>query len=68
MSIARKIAAVILLLVIMAAVIAFMIIRIGDIIGWDKALDSWPMVVLLAVLVLLVCWLIVLVIRSRMNR
>jgi hypothetical protein len=52
----------------MAAVIAFMIIRIGDIIGWDKALDSWPMVVLLVVLVLLVCWLIVLVIRSRMNR
>jgi hypothetical protein len=48
--------------------VLFMIQRIGAVIGWDKASSGWPVIALLAGLILLVAFLVYMAVRNKLSR
>ena len=68
MSFRSRIVAFIIALAFVAIGIAFMIQRIGSVIGWDKVGGGWWVIALLAGLILLVAFLIFVSVRNKLNR
>lgn len=68
MSRGRKIIALIIMLAFIAIGVAFMIQRIGAIIGWDQAADGWWIIALLAGLILLTAFLVYRAVSRKLNR
>jgi cytochrome bd-type quinol oxidase subunit 2 len=68
MSTTRRIVALIIMLAFIAVGIGFMIQRIGAVIGWDNAWKSWPIIVLLAALILLTAYFIYMTVKHKLNR
>jgi len=68
MSRGSRIVALIIALVFVAVGVIFMVQRIGSIIGWEQAAGAWPVIALLAGLILLVAFLIYISVRNRLNR
>lgn len=68
MSRASRIVALIIAIVFVAVGVLFMIQRIGAVIGWDKASSAWPVIALLAGLILLVAFLVYMAVRNKLSR
>ena len=68
MSPGRRIAALIIAIAFVAVGVVFMIQRIGSVIGWDRASSSWPVIVLLVGLILVVAFFIYMSVRNKLNR
>ena len=56
------------MLAFIAIGVAFMIQRIGAIIGWDQAADGWWIIALLAGLILLTAFLVYRAVSRKLNR
>jgi hypothetical protein len=63
-----RISALVITITIVAVVIAFMLWRIGTVMGWDQARSAWPVIAALTVIVLLVGWFIYIAVRNKINR
>ena len=68
MSRSGRLFAAIVTVLIMVAVIAFTVVRIGQVVGWSGATSAWPVLLILVVLIVMIGWFIFLGIRSRLNR
>jgi len=68
MSRSSRIVAFIVALVFVAVGVLFMIQRIGAVIGWDKAASGWPVIALLAGLILIIAALVYMAMRNKLNR
>jgi di/tricarboxylate transporter len=68
MSRASRIVALIIAIAFVAVGVLFMIQRIGAVIGWDKASSGWPVIVLLAGLILFVAFLVYMTVRNKLSR
>ena len=66
--IVKRIAALVASILIVAAVLAFMVQRIGAVIGWDRARNSWPVIVVLVAVVLLIGRFAYLAVRNKISR
>ena len=68
MSRASRVVALIIAIAFVAVGVLFMIQRIGAVIGWDKASSGWPVIALLAGLILLVAFLVYMAVRNKLSR
>jgi divalent metal cation (Fe/Co/Zn/Cd) transporter len=68
MSRASRIVALIIAIAFVAVGVIFMVQRIGSVIGWDKASNGWPIIALLAGLILLIAFLVYMSVRNKLNR
>jgi hypothetical protein len=68
MSRSSRIVASIVAIVFIIIGVAFMIQRIGDVIGWDRVAGIWWVIALLAGLILLVALFIYIAVRNKLNR
>ena len=68
MSRAGRIAALIIALVFIGIGVAFMVERIGEVIGWENAGSGWWIIAIIILLIVLVAFLIYLSVRSRLSR
>ena len=68
MSRASRIVALIIAIAFVVVGMLFMIQRIGAVIGWDKASNGWPVIALLAGLILFVAFLVYITVRNKLNR
>jgi hypothetical protein len=68
MSKTNRVIALIITLLIVAAVIVFALIRIGQVIGWSDAGEDWPIVLILFVFIIVVGGSIFIGVRNRLNR
>jgi hypothetical protein len=68
MSRASRIIAFLLTLAVVFGVVAFMLWRIGGVIGWDSASRDWPVIVLLVALILIVAFFMYVTVRGKLNR
>lgn len=67
MSIGRKIVALIIAPAFVAIGIAFMIWRIGSVIGWDNVAGGWWVIVLISGLILFIAFLVYVTVRSKLG-
>jgi divalent metal cation (Fe/Co/Zn/Cd) transporter len=68
MSRASRIVALIVAIAFVAVGMLFMIQRIGAVIGWDKASGAWPVIAILAGLILFVAFLVYMTVRNKLSR
>lgn len=67
MSRSSRIVAFIVAIVFVAVGGLLMVQRIGTVIGWDKAASGWPVIALLAGLILLIAFLVYMAVRNKLN-
>ena len=67
MSRASRIVAFIIAIAFVVVGVLFMIQRIGAVIGWDKDSSGWPVIALLAGLILLVAFLVYMAVRNKLS-
>ena len=67
MSRASRVVALIIAIAFVAVGVLFMIQRIGAVIGWDKSLSGWPVIALLAGLILIVAFLVYMAVRNKLS-
>jgi len=67
MSRVSRIVALIIAIAFVAVGVIFMAQRIGSVIGGDKASNGWPIIALLAGLILLIAFLIYMSVRNKLD-
>jgi hypothetical protein len=68
MSRRSNIVALIIALIFVAVGVFFMMQGIGSVIGWEQASSNWPVMALLAGLILLVTFIIYVTVRNKLSR
>lgn len=67
MSLRSRIVALIIALAFIGIGIAFMVVRIGEVIGWENASSGWWVIAIIVALILLVAYFVYLSVRNKLN-